>query len=145
MAWIAGDLCPGGQSINAMLEHVFLWCRDRRIYGPLSRCTLSGSASLSVQVATFQSEKSIEKTRQISSGPLILALSIFRRGYSANPAVFSCGWRYKTSHTSTESDADGVFGLSLCSLAEIGVMRFRLMLKLARLRTAACIRWRSTT
>src|SRR3546814_17567293 len=32
--WIAGELCPGGQSINAMLEHVFLWCRDRRIYGP---------------------------------------------------------------------------------------------------------------
>src|SRR3546814_11265724 len=31
--WIAGELCPGGQSINAMLEHVFLWCRDRRIYG----------------------------------------------------------------------------------------------------------------
>src|SRR3546814_10131059 len=30
--WIAGELCPGGQSINAMLEHVFLWCRDRRIY-----------------------------------------------------------------------------------------------------------------
>src|SRR3546814_6740777 len=26
--WIAGELCPGGQSINAMLEHVFLWCRD---------------------------------------------------------------------------------------------------------------------
>src|SRR3546814_12696846 len=32
--WIAGELCPGGQSVNAMLEHVFLWCRDRRIYGP---------------------------------------------------------------------------------------------------------------
>lgn len=32
--WISGELCPGGQSINAMLEHVFLWCRDRRIYGP---------------------------------------------------------------------------------------------------------------
>src|SRR3546814_19763569 len=32
--WIAGELCPGGQSINAMLEHVFLWCRDRRLYGP---------------------------------------------------------------------------------------------------------------
>src|SRR3546814_20145252 len=31
---IAGERCPGGQSINAMLEHVFLWCRDRRIYGP---------------------------------------------------------------------------------------------------------------
>src|SRR3546814_13692686 len=32
--WIAGELCPGGQSINAMLVHVFLWCRDLRIYGP---------------------------------------------------------------------------------------------------------------
>nr|WP_234819318.1 DUF4158 domain-containing protein [Sinorhizobium meliloti] len=32
--WIAGELCPAGQSINTMLEHVFLWCRDRRIYGP---------------------------------------------------------------------------------------------------------------
>src|SRR3546814_9010057 len=32
--WIAGELCPGGKSINAMLEHVFLWCRDRRISGP---------------------------------------------------------------------------------------------------------------
>ena len=32
--WIAGELCPTGQSVNAMLDHVFLWCRDRRIYGP---------------------------------------------------------------------------------------------------------------
>src|SRR3546814_12932875 len=32
--WMAGYVCPGGQSINAMLEHVFLWCRDRRIDGP---------------------------------------------------------------------------------------------------------------
>src|SRR3546814_20419732 len=32
--WIAGELCPGGLSTNAMLEHAFLWCRDRRIYGP---------------------------------------------------------------------------------------------------------------
>jgi TnpA family transposase len=32
--WISDDLCAGGQPINAMLEHVFLWCRDRRIYGP---------------------------------------------------------------------------------------------------------------
>src|SRR3546814_5296863 len=31
---ISDDLCAGGQPINAMLEHVFLWCRDRRIYGP---------------------------------------------------------------------------------------------------------------
>jgi len=33
-SWIAGELCPSGQSVSAMLEHVFLWCRDRRIYGP---------------------------------------------------------------------------------------------------------------
>src|SRR3546814_14722093 len=32
--WISDDLCAGGQPINAMLEHVFLWCRDRRSYGP---------------------------------------------------------------------------------------------------------------
>src|SRR3546814_16347039 len=32
--WISDDLCAGGQPINAMLEHVFLWCRDPRIYGP---------------------------------------------------------------------------------------------------------------
>src|SRR3546814_966950 len=32
--WISDDLGAGGQPINAMLEHVFLWCRDRRIYGP---------------------------------------------------------------------------------------------------------------
>lgn len=34
MAWVARELCPDGHSIPAMLEHVFLWCRDRRIYGP---------------------------------------------------------------------------------------------------------------
>ncbi len=33
-SWIASDLCPTGQSASAMLEEVFLWCRDRRIYGP---------------------------------------------------------------------------------------------------------------
>lgn len=33
-SWISDELCPGGQSVSAMLEHVFLWCRDRRIYGP---------------------------------------------------------------------------------------------------------------
>lgn len=33
-SWIVGELCPSGQSVSAMLEHVFLWCRDRRIYGP---------------------------------------------------------------------------------------------------------------
>src|SRR3546814_17658481 len=32
--WISDDLCAGGQPINALLEHVFLWCRARRIYGP---------------------------------------------------------------------------------------------------------------
>ncbi|MFT8347293.1 Tn3 family transposase [Gluconobacter oxydans] len=33
-SWIAEDLCPTGQPVNVMLEHVFLWCRDRRIFGP---------------------------------------------------------------------------------------------------------------
>jgi hypothetical protein len=33
-SWIVEELCPSGQSVNAMLETVFLWCRDRRIYGP---------------------------------------------------------------------------------------------------------------
>uniref|UniRef100_UPI001FE2B48C DUF4158 domain-containing protein n=1 Tax=Sinorhizobium psoraleae TaxID=520838 RepID=UPI001FE2B48C len=32
--WIAAELCPTGQSAGAMLDEVFLWCRDRRIYGP---------------------------------------------------------------------------------------------------------------
>src|SRR3546814_17919296 len=32
--WISDALCAGGQPIHAMLEHVFLWCRDRRTYGP---------------------------------------------------------------------------------------------------------------
>ncbi|WP_010661783.1 Tn3 family transposase [Brucella anthropi] len=32
--WIAGELCPTGQSVGPMLEQVFLWCRDRCIYGP---------------------------------------------------------------------------------------------------------------
>nr|WP_234841188.1 DUF4158 domain-containing protein [Sinorhizobium meliloti] len=32
--WIAGELCPTGQSVGAMLEQVCLWCRDRSIYGP---------------------------------------------------------------------------------------------------------------
>src|SRR3546814_131692 len=32
--WISDELCAGGQPINARLERVFLWCRDRRIYGP---------------------------------------------------------------------------------------------------------------
>ncbi|ANP91666.1 hypothetical protein BA011_36920 (plasmid) [Rhizobium leguminosarum] len=44
-SWIAGELCPTGQSVGAMLEQVFLWCRDRCIYGPspkeLERLVLS--------------------------------------------------------------------------------------------------------
>ena len=31
--WIIGELCPSGQSVSAMLEAVFLWCRGRSIYG----------------------------------------------------------------------------------------------------------------
>lgn len=33
-SWIATELCPGGASVTAMMEAVFLWCRDRRIFGP---------------------------------------------------------------------------------------------------------------
>lgn len=32
--WIAMELCPRGISIDAMLEAAFLWCRDRKIFGP---------------------------------------------------------------------------------------------------------------
>src|SRR3546814_5617407 len=32
--WFSDDLCAGGPPINAMLEHVFLLGRYRRIYGP---------------------------------------------------------------------------------------------------------------
>lgn len=32
--WIVNELCPSGQSVGTMLEAVFLWCRDRNIYGP---------------------------------------------------------------------------------------------------------------
>ncbi|MEX2697521.1 DUF4158 domain-containing protein [Rhizobium mongolense] len=35
--WIAAELCPTGRSAGAMLDEVFLWCRDRRIYGPSLR------------------------------------------------------------------------------------------------------------
>jgi TnpA family transposase len=35
--WIADELCPTGQSAGAMLNQVFLWCRDRAIYGPSLR------------------------------------------------------------------------------------------------------------
>lgn len=36
-SWIASELCPSGRSVSAMLEQVFLWCRDWRIYGPSHR------------------------------------------------------------------------------------------------------------
>lgn len=32
--WIATELCPRGASVAAMMEAVFLWCRDRKIFGP---------------------------------------------------------------------------------------------------------------
>jgi len=35
--WIIGELCPSGQSVSAMLEAVFLWCRNRNIYGPSAK------------------------------------------------------------------------------------------------------------
>lgn len=35
--WIVDDLCPSGQSVGPMLEAVFLWCRDRNIYGPSAK------------------------------------------------------------------------------------------------------------
>ena len=35
--WIIGERCPSGQSVSAMLEAVFLWCRDRNIYGPSAK------------------------------------------------------------------------------------------------------------
>lgn len=35
--WIIGELCPSGQSVSAKLEAVFLWCRDRNIYGPSAK------------------------------------------------------------------------------------------------------------
>lgn len=35
--WIVDDLCPSGQSVGTMLEAVFLWCRDRNIYGPSAK------------------------------------------------------------------------------------------------------------
>ncbi|MET3600727.1 hypothetical protein ABID12_002678 [Martelella mangrovi] len=35
--YIMDELCPAGQSASAMLEAVFLWCRDRNIYGPSAK------------------------------------------------------------------------------------------------------------
>jgi hypothetical protein len=32
--WMATELCPGGQTVAVMLEAVFLWCRDHKIFGP---------------------------------------------------------------------------------------------------------------
>ncbi|WP_095205181.1 Tn3 family transposase [Mesorhizobium carmichaelinearum] len=32
--WIATELCPCGMAAAAMLEDVFLWCRDHRIFAP---------------------------------------------------------------------------------------------------------------
>ncbi|NGO54644.1 Tn3 family transposase [Allomesorhizobium camelthorni] len=37
VAWMAMDLCPRGASVAAMLEAVFLWCRDRRMFGPSAK------------------------------------------------------------------------------------------------------------
>lgn len=31
--WMATEVCPGGASVGAMLDAVFLWCRDHKIYG----------------------------------------------------------------------------------------------------------------
>ena len=33
-SWIVTELCPGGASVAAMMEAVFLWCRDHRTFGP---------------------------------------------------------------------------------------------------------------
>jgi TnpA family transposase len=35
--WMATELCPGGTSVTAMREAVFLWCRDHRIFGPSAK------------------------------------------------------------------------------------------------------------
>lgn len=35
--WIMDELCPTGQSVSAMLEAVFIWCRDHNIYGPSAK------------------------------------------------------------------------------------------------------------
>lgn len=32
--WITTELCPRSKSVSTMLEDVFLWCRDSRIFGP---------------------------------------------------------------------------------------------------------------
>ena len=35
--WMATEFCPGGTSVTAMREAVFLWCRDHRIFGPSAK------------------------------------------------------------------------------------------------------------
>ena len=33
-AWISTGLCPRGGPIDGMIDDVFLWCRDRKIFAP---------------------------------------------------------------------------------------------------------------
>jgi TnpA family transposase len=35
--WMAQELCQGGGTVAAMLDAVFLWCRDRRIFAPSAK------------------------------------------------------------------------------------------------------------
>jgi hypothetical protein len=35
--WISGELCRSGHFVSTMLEVVFLWCRDRNMYGPSAK------------------------------------------------------------------------------------------------------------
>ncbi|MEC5383666.1 DUF4158 domain-containing protein [Aurantimonas sp. C2-6-R+9] len=32
--WISTELCPGGMTVGALMEQVFLWCLDSKIFGP---------------------------------------------------------------------------------------------------------------
>ncbi|WP_228408536.1 DUF4158 domain-containing protein [Profundibacter amoris] len=34
VSWVKTDLCPTGRSVAAMVEQIFLWCRDRKIIRP---------------------------------------------------------------------------------------------------------------
>ncbi|MFK5978777.1 MAG: Tn3 family transposase [Rhizobiaceae bacterium] len=36
VSWVKADLCPTGKSVAAMVEQIFLWCRDRKIIRPAS-------------------------------------------------------------------------------------------------------------
>ncbi|MEC5293528.1 DUF4158 domain-containing protein [Aurantimonas sp. C2-6-R+9] len=38
-AWISSELCPSGMTVGAMMDRVFLWCRDNKIFA-LSRMKL---------------------------------------------------------------------------------------------------------